>query len=169
MTNRALNTAQSLEPAAIYGAALIGLAGPDSPGDSPGYAQPEIRSVAGSGRLESRSPMRFRRRSLKHLPVTGSGLARDNSLPESFSASVAADTAQSARLLHMWLEKRLSQRGIKDANAGSDSQPVQRMPHPVRPGAHTRARNGQANLSGRRRAAILLMALGEDVARELLP
>src|ERR1700712_4286940 len=38
---------------------------------------------------------------------------------------------------------------------------------PVRPGAHPGS-NGQANLSGRRRAAILLMALGEDVARELL-
>jgi flagellar motor switch protein FliG len=38
---------------------------------------------------------------------------------------------------------------------------------PVRAGAHPGS-NGQGNLSGRRRAAILLMALGEDVARELL-
>ena len=28
--------------------------------------------------------------------------------------------------------------------------------------------NGQANLTGRRRAAILLMALGDDMARQLL-
>ena len=38
---------------------------------------------------------------------------------------------------------------------------------PVRP-AMQAGLNGQASLSGRRRAAILLMALGEDVARELL-
>jgi flagellar motor switch protein FliG len=38
---------------------------------------------------------------------------------------------------------------------------------PVRPGAQPSS-NSHATLSGRRRAAILLMALGDDVTRELL-
>ena len=161
IADRALNTAQSLD-LPRYGAALIGLLA---------LILLVIRPVTRSLRSAA-------------LPAPGGLLSVTDALPEEIAQALPRPEKHAAKRSSRgsppaWPQIPLnlpgcctcgwratkSGRRIKDAYAGSDHNTTNAASgRPCRPAGSERA----GNLSGRRRAAILLMALGDDMARQLL-